>query len=504
MVDYDYIVVGGGTAGCVMAARLSERPDVRVLLLEAGSAERTPAMTVPNAWPRNLGSAAEWGDRTAPQADAGPVIIPRGKALGGSSAINAMAHIRGHRAVYDGWVAGGAAGWGFSDLLPYFKRSERADGRDRALRGTDGPIPVSPALDRHRVAEAFATELIAAGYPLTDDLSGQHQEGVCWVDLAIADGERVSAADGYLRPVLDRQNLVVETESMATRLIIRDSRCAGVTYLRESGPAEATTSGEVMLCAGSIGSSQLLMLSGIGPADHLRALGIEVVADIPGVGANLQDHPMLLMSYASPEQLAISGYNNGEMYAAIRSELAGAYPDLHLFPILLPLAPTSLRPPETGFALVAAVMAPDSRGSVRLATADPLAAPVIDQGFLTEGRDLDRLEAGVAIARRAAAGDAFDAIRKAEIWPGPDVDTSAGVRGYIRRGIESYYHPVGTCRLGLDTDAVVDLQLRVRGVAGLRIADASVIPTIPNANPNATVLGIAERAADMISSGVRH
>ena len=498
MVDYDYIVVGGGTAGCVIAARLSEQQDVRVLLLEAGSAERTHAMTVPNAWPQNLGSAAEWGNRTTPQADAGPVIIPRGKTLGGSSAINAMAHIRGHSAIYDGWAEAGATGWGFSDLLPYFKRSERAEGRDPALRGADGPIPVGPALDRHPVAEALASELIGAGYPLTDDLSGQHQEGACWVDLAIADGQRVSAADGYLRPVLGRQNLAVETDSVVTGLTLRNGRCAGVTYVRDGRPAEAATSGEVILCAGSIGSSQLLMLSGIGPASHLRALGIEVVADVPGVGNNLQDHPMLITSYASPEQLAVSAYNNGEMYAAIRSELAGAYPDLHLFPILLPLAPAALQAPETGFALVAAVMAPDSKGSVRLASADPAAAPLIDQGFLTEARDLDRLEAGVAIARRAAAGDAFDAFRKAEVWPGPDVDTSAGLRGYIRRSVESYYHPVGTCRLGSDTDAVVDLQLRVRGVACLRVADASVMPTIPNANPNATVLAVAERAAAVI------
>jgi choline dehydrogenase len=499
-VDYDYIVVGGGTAGCVVAARLSERPDARVLLLEAGSAERTHAMTVPNAWPQNLGSAAEWCDRTAPQAEAGPVIIPRGKALGGSSAINAMAHIRGHSAIYDGWATAGATGWGFSDLLPYFKRSERAEGRDSALRGTDGPIRVGPALDRHPVAEAFASELAAAGYPRTDDLSGRHQEGACWVDLAIADGQRVSAADGYIRPVLDRRNLVVETDSQVTTLSVRDDRCTGVTYLRAGRPTEATATSEVILSAGSIGSSQLLMLSGIGPASELRALGVDVVADIPAVGANLQDHPMILTSYASLAQLPVSEYNNGEMYAAIRSELASAYPDLHLFPILLPLAPAALQAPEAGFALVAAVMAPDSRGSVRLATTDPLAAPVIDQGFLTEGSDLDRLEAGVQIVRRAAAGDAFATFRKAEVWPGPDVDTSAGLRDYIRRGVESYYHPVGTCRLGSDTDAVVDLQLRVRGVAGLRVADASVIPTIPNANPNATVLAIAERAADMIGA----
>jgi choline dehydrogenase len=350
LTEYDYIVVGAGSAGCVVAARLSEDPDARVLLIEAGSADRTRAMTVPNAWPENLGSAAEWGNLTTAQADAGPGIIPRGKALGGSSAINAMAHVRGHRAVYDEWAKAGADGWGFSDLLPFFKRSERADGRDPALRGTDGPIQVGPAVIRHPVAEAFAAALVSAGHPETDDLSGQHQEGVAWVDLAIANGQRVSSADGYLSPVLGRDNLDVQTDCLVTRLEVRDGRCTGIRYLRDGTPAAAATAGEVIVCAGAIGSPQLLMLSGIGPPSQLRAFGIDVVADISGVGANLRDHPMILASYASPARLPASNYNNGEMYAAIRSELAGEYPDLHLFSILLPLAPPALQPPEDGFA----------------------------------------------------------------------------------------------------------------------------------------------------------
>jgi choline dehydrogenase len=501
VAEYDFIVVGAGTAGCVLAARLSEDTNARVLLLEAGGSERTPAMTVPNAWPENLGSAADWGYRTTPQADAAPGIYPRGKTLGGSSAINAMAHVRGHRAVYDAWAAAGAAGWSFDDLLPYFKRSERADGRDPALRGTGGPIRVGPALVRHPVAEAFAEALTNAGYPLTDDLSGRDQEGAAWVDLAIADGQRVGSADGYLRPARGRPNLVVETDCLVTGLRLPKGRCTGVSYLRDGQPAQATTSsGEVIMCAGAIGSPQLLMLSGIGPASQLRALGIDVVADIPGVGANLRDHTMILASYASPGQLPRSNYNNGEMYAALRSDLAGAYPDLHLFPILLPLAPAAQPAPEKGFALVASVVAPDSSGSVRLAAADPRAAPLIDPGFLTQRRDLDRMEACLKIVRHAAAGSEFAAVRTAEIWPGPEVSTGAALRAYIRRGVESYYHASCTCRLGsdADADAVVDLRLRVRGISGLRVADASVMPTIPNAHPNATVLAIAERAADLI------
>jgi choline dehydrogenase len=493
-VDFDYIVVGAGTAGCVLAARLTQDATVRVLLLEAGIAERTHGMTIPNAWPENLGTAAEWGDFTTSQA-----IYPRGRALGGSSAINAMAHLRGHRSIYDGWAAGGATGWAFDDLLPYFKRSERAEGHDPAVRGTEGPIRVAQAATgRHRVAEAFASALAADGYPVSDDLSASKQEGVAWIDLAIADGERVSSADGYLRPVLHRENLVVEADCRVTGLDVHDGTCTGLRYLRAGKPVRAHTSGEVILCAGAIGSPALLMASGIGPAHELAALGVEPVADLGSVGANLADHPIIMVSYSSPSQLPVSNYNNGETCAALRSKLATDHPDLHLFTILLPLAPAGLQPPATGYTLVAAVVAPDSSGSVRLASADPLAAPLIDPGFLADERDLDRLEEGAEIIRRIGADSAFAEVREAEIWPGPDTRTSGGLRDYIRRGVGSYYHPVGTCRMGSDNAAVVDTDLRVRGIAGLRVADASVMPTITNAHPNATVLAIAERAADLI------
>jgi choline dehydrogenase len=499
--EFGYIVVGAGTAGCVVAARLSQDASARVLLLEAGSSDRTAAMRMPGAWPGNLGSAADWANLTTPQGEAGPLAYPRGRALGGSSAINAMAHVRGHQAVYDRWAASGAPGWGSADLLAYFRRSEQAEGRDPALRGTAGPVRVAPvpAAGRHRVAVAFAAALRESGCPVTDDLSGARQEGVAWVDLAIAGGERVSSADGYLRPVLDRPNLVVEAGCLVTRLVVERGRCAGVSYLRDGAPAGARAAGEVIVCAGAVGSPQLLMLSGIGPADQLRALGIVPVADIAGVGENLQDHPIVLASYAAPAPLRASGYNHGEVYAALRSERAGDYPDIHLFPILLPLAPPGFQPPAAGYALVAAVVAPDSQGQVRLASADPQAAPLIDPGFLRQARDLDRLEEGLGLVRHAAASAAFAGLQPAEVWPGADVRDSAGLRQYIRRAVGSYWHPAGTCRMGAGADAVTDPQLRVRGVTGLRVADASVMPVIPNAHPNATVLAIAEAAADLIS-----
>jgi len=503
---YDYIVVGAGTAGCVLAARLSENPGARVLLLEAGSTERTRAMTVPNAWPENLGSAADWGYVTTGQAGAGPLPYPRGRTLGGSGAINAMAHVRGHRAIYDRWAEAGAPGWGSDDLLPFFKMTERTGRRDPLSRGTDGPIRVAPAgAGRHPVACAFAEALTRNGGPVTDDLSGRVQEGVAWPDLAIADGERVSPADGYLRPVLGRPNLDLAADSVVTRLNTRHGRCTGVSYVRHGvaadALADAAAGGEVILAAGAIGSPHLLLRSGIGPAGDLRALGIDPVADLAGVGANLQDHPTAKVCCATAEPPPASRYNYGETYTALRSDLADEVPDLHLFPILLPLPPAAgYEPPAAGFLLVAAAMTPDSRGTVRLAAPD--GPPLIDPGFLTdEGeRDLRRLTAGLKMIRRAAAEASFGGA--VELYPGPDVGTDAALRDYIRRTVDSYYHPVGTCRMGSDDGAVVDPDLRVRGVAGLRVADASVMPLIPNAHPHATVLAIAERAAALISSAL--
>jgi choline dehydrogenase len=502
VTEFGYIVVGAGTAGCVLAARLSEDPGTRVLLLEAGGAERTRAMTVPDAWPELLGSAADWADVTSAQADAGPVAYPRGRALGGSGAINAMAHVRGHPAVYDSWGAAGAAGWGYADLLPYFRRSEHTDARDPALRGTAGPVRVAPVpeADRHPVAAAFAAALAQIGYPATADLHGPPHEGTAWVDLAIHGGQRISPADAHLEPARPRPNLTVQPGCLVTRLLVRHGRCIGVGCLRDRELVEAHAFGEVIVCAGAIGSPQLLLLSGIGPADQLRALGLDVVADLPGVGENLQDHPIVLACYAPGLPLPRSRYNHGEVYAALRSPLAGAWPDLHLFPILLPVAPAGRQPTGGGFALVAAVVAPDSRGWVRVATPDPRAAPVINPAFLRDPRDTGRLEAGLAMIRHAAASAAFARVCTTEAWPGPQVRTSAGLREYIRGTVGSYYHPAGTCRIGADTDAgaVVDTELRVRGITGLRVADASVMPVLPNAHPNATVLAVAEKAADLI------
>jgi len=494
MEQFDYVVVGGGTAGCVIAARLTQDKDARVLLLEAGDARRNAALTVPDAWPGLLGSPADWRESTTPQADAGRIPYPRGRTLGGSGAINAMAHIRGHRSVYDAWPAG----WRYDDLLPYFRRSENASGRGPAMRGTSGPVRVGPvpAADRHPVARAFADGLASVGCPVTDDLSGRRQEGICWPDLAITSGHRVSPADAYLGPALGRPNLTVRTGCLITRLLISHGRCTGVSYLSDGLVCDVAASGEVIVCAGAIGSPKLLMLSGVGPARQLRAHGISPVVNVLAVGQNLRDHPSVMVCYATGSPPPRSRYNHGEVYAALRSHAAGRWPDLHLFPILLPIAPVRHRAPDAGYAITASVVAPDSRGSVRLASADPLRAPLIDPGFLREGQDLERLVAGVGLIRRAAAGGF---LAGTEVHPGPAAGgDGASLRGYVRHTVGSYFHPAGTCRIGDGDNAVVDRQLRVRGVDGLRLADASVMPLIPNAPLNATVLAIAEKAASLI------
>jgi choline dehydrogenase len=501
MTSFDYVVVGGGTAGCVVAARLSEDPDARVLLLEAGRQDGTDEMSVPAKWLALLGSDVDWGFRTTPQAGLDGVVLeyPRGKVLGGSSGINAMTHVRADRSSYDNWATDGATGWGFEDLLPYFRRSEHAPGRDPRLRGTDGPLTVQRTTNPHPAAEAFFEACQERGYPISADLNGTQSEGVGWFDQNIIDGKRQSSADAYLRPILGRPNLTVLTDALVTGLTFTGISCTGVKY--RQGLSDTITVGaeqEVILCAGAIGSPHLLLLSGIGPADHLRQHGVDVVAALPGVGAHLSDHPLDVVVYSASQPVTLGLHNIVDVLAACRVDSSSTSPDAHMLFMAVPFVPPGRTAPEHGYAIAYSMLRPHSRGSVRLASPEPAVAPLIDPAFLTDKRDVEFMVRAARAARELGETHALKAWRNEEVVPGPRVTSDEELAAYLRQSISTYFHAVGTCRMGTGPTAVTDSDLRVHGLARLRIADASVMPSLPSANSNATVLAIAERAADLI------
>jgi choline dehydrogenase len=486
----------------VIAARLSEDPDVQVVLLEAGPPVGPDAMADPSAWPALLGTEVDWAFDSTPQAglDGHTVPYPRGKVLGGSSSINALAHIRGHRSTYDKWVAEGATGWGYDNLLPYFRRSETSEAGDPKYRGAAGPMRVSVPRERHPFALMAREAVQECGYPLSGDFSGSEQEGAGFVELNVVEGRRQSAADAYLRPVLDlRSNLTVITGALVHRLLMSEGRCTGVEYTLEDGlRRKALASSETVLCAGVFGSPQILMLSGIGPADELSEQGISMAVELPHVGRNLQDHPVCPMVFASTQTIPMVA-NAATLFALLRSDAHLEAPDIQLIFVEFPYSPITGIEASGGFSIVPTVLAPRSRGTVRLASADPRAAPVIDPAFFSDSADIETMLAGLRLAREIAGAKAFAPLRPEEFLPGNKAGTPDGQIASLRKGTSSAAHPVGTCRIGTDAaSAVVDPELRVHGVAGLRVADASVMPSLIGANTNATVLAIAERAAELI------
>ncbi|MDG2525434.1 choline dehydrogenase [Stenotrophomonas sp. HITSZ_GD] len=524
---YDYIIVGAGSAGCVLAHRLSADPHCRVLLIEAGPRDRHPLIHMPAGLARLVNQrSVNWNYDTEPQAALGGRRLwwPRGKVLGGSSSINAMCYTRGVPADYDEWARGGAEGWDWAGVLPYFRRSERNQHGADALHGGSGPLHVSDLRHRNPLSEAFVTAGVQAGLPANPDFNGHEQAGVGFYQVTQKDGARCSAAVAYLRPIRARANLHVRTGVQVHRVLIEGGRATGVQYAERGVATTARAAREVLLCAGAVNSPQLLMLSGVGPADHLRAHALPVHADLPGVGGHLQDHLDICtlfhtrpgVSYDRSNELAIAFHyflrghqgagtsNIAEAGGFHRSPLAqDERPDiqLHFVPAMLDNHGRH-RLPGDGYTLHACFLRPRSRGTLRLRDANPLSAPLIDPAYLSdaEGFDLRMMVECARLSRRILAQPAFDAWRGAPIFPARGDLDDAGLVDFIRAKAETIYHPVGTCRMGAANDggAVLDPQLRVNGVEGLRVVDASAMPTLPGGNTNGPVIMLAERAADLI------